>query len=74
VNDGAMLWRCFKRLMFLHFVIEAPMILVSHHLLKYFGFSMTLPLPSWQTIAFQCLCFFAIEDFYFYWVHRYDRT
>jgi sterol desaturase/sphingolipid hydroxylase (fatty acid hydroxylase superfamily) len=70
VNEKSQLWNCFKRLMFLHFVVELPMMIMSHPILDFLGMSMELPLPSLYSIVTTCLFSFFIEDFYFYVVHR----
>jgi len=37
----------------------------------YFGFSLAMEaLPKSRDLLWQIPVFFAIEDFYFYWVHR----
>jgi len=70
-NDAPTMWRCFKTLMFLHFCIEAPMILISHPIFQTLGFIKTTPLPSWTTLITAVLFCFFVEDFYFYWFHRF---
>jgi sterol desaturase/sphingolipid hydroxylase (fatty acid hydroxylase superfamily) len=70
VNDKTQMWKCFKRLMFLHFVIELPMMIMSHPILTFLGMTMELPLPSLSSILTMCAASFFIEDLYFYWVHR----
>jgi len=70
-NNWALHWRCLKQLLFLHFVIEFPMVLMAHNLFKYGGMSTDYQkIPSWWTIAWQMFAFLAVEDFYFYWIHR----
>jgi len=70
-NDFALQWRCLKRLLFLHFVIEFPIILLAHHFFRFLGMGTDYSqIPSWWTIAWQMVAFLAIEDFYFYWIHR----
>jgi len=70
-NDWNTMWKCFKWLMFLHFCVEAPLVYVSDPLLSMSGTSKTTPLPPWSRIFFQIAIFFIIEDFYFYWIHRF---
>eukprot|EP00123_Amoebidium_parasiticum_P012880 comp21631_c0_seq1/m.30370 comp21631_c0_seq1/g.30370 ORF comp21631_c0_seq1/g.30370 comp21631_c0_seq1/m.30370 type:complete len:343 (-) comp21631_c0_seq1:229-1257(-) len=69
-NTWAQQWRCFKALLFNHIVIQFPMMLLFHRVVKEFGFSIELPLPPVTTMAWQVIAFFLIEDFYFYWIHR----
>ena len=69
--SGAMVWKCLKRLIFAHFFIQFPMQLLFHFVADRMGFSMALPLPPVREIAWQLPVFFVIEDFYFYWIHRF---
>jgi len=59
-----------RRLLLLHFFLEAPMIALSHPILQFLGMETSLPLPAWTTIAWKIAVFFVIEDFYFYFIHR----
>jgi len=70
-NNGWQLWRCLRWVLFLHFCIEFPLMVIAHPLFKYLGIRSSLPLPLWSTVAWQCALSFVIEDFYFYWVHRF---
>jgi len=70
-NDGFKLWRCLTWVLFLHFLVEFPMIALSHPLLNLLGIRRTSPLPAWSSIGWMCLASFVIEDFYFYWIHRF---
>lgn len=70
-NTWALQWRCLKKLFFLHFVIEFPMVLLAHHFFRATGMSTDYKLiPSWWTLAWQMVAFLVAEDFYFYWIHR----
>lgn len=69
-NSGKEMWECFVKLMFNHWVIQAPMILLTHYYLTIMGYSMHAPLPKLSTMLFKCLLCFIVEDFYFYWIHR----
>jgi len=70
-NDWSLQWRCFKWLMFLHFVIEFPIVLLAHHGFRSVGMVTAYDqIPSWWTIAWQMVVFLMVEDFYFYWIHR----
>jgi sterol desaturase/sphingolipid hydroxylase (fatty acid hydroxylase superfamily) len=71
VNDAASIWRCMKLLLFLHVVIEFPMMYLTHPAMAYFGIRTSGALPQWHTLAWQMVVFFLIEDFYFYWIHRF---
>eukprot|EP00124_Ichthyophonus_hoferi_P005108 Ihof_evm3s668 gene=Ihof_evmTU3s668 len=70
VNSGDKVWHCFKSLMFNHCFVQLPMMFLFHLVVHRLGFSIALPLPSWQTIAWQVCVFYVIEDFYFYCIHR----
>mmetsp|Transcript_34768 Transcript_34768/g.87429 ORF Transcript_34768/g.87429 Transcript_34768/m.87429 type:complete len:274 (-) Transcript_34768:1135-1956(-) len=70
VNTWEIQWRCLKRLIFNHIVIQLPMILISHPILEFFGLRIDAPLPSFPLIFFKCCLFLIVEDFYFYWIHR----
>lgn len=65
-----MQWRCMKRLLFSHFVIQAPMIALTKLFLDLMGMSIAAPLPSWSTIGAVIFGCIVVEDFYFYWIHR----
>tara|TARA_B110000977_G_scaffold180628_1_gene240462 strand:- start:67 stop:1155 length:1089 start_codon:yes stop_codon:yes gene_type:complete len=69
--DGKMVLKCLKRLLLSHVFIQLPMQLLFHWVAQFFGFSMALPLPPVRDLAWQLPVFFAIEDFYFYWIHRF---
>jgi len=71
-NDRWSLWRCFKWLMFLHFVFELPIIVLTHPIFKGYLAAMRTdpPFPTLWTIAWQIVAFYLMEDFYFYWIHR----
>eukprot|EP01089_Gocevia_fonbrunei_P022835 TRINITY_DN9388_c0_g1_i1.p1 TRINITY_DN9388_c0_g1~~TRINITY_DN9388_c0_g1_i1.p1 ORF type:complete len:264 (+),score=33.08 TRINITY_DN9388_c0_g1_i1:78-869(+) len=70
-NDFPLQWRCIKRLLFNHIIIELPMIAFSHPIFKIMGMRTEWYLiPSWWKIIPLMFVFFVIEDFYFYWIHR----
>lgn len=64
-------WKCFKGLMFSHIVIQFPMMLLTHHVLKVLGFRLSSPLPRLSVVMLKVVGCFLIEDFYFYWIHRF---
>jgi len=70
-NDAGSLWRCTKMLLFLHFIIEFPMMYLTHPAMAFFGIRTTGSLPQWHTLAWQMVVFLLMEDFYFYWIHRF---
>lgn len=73
-NDWPLYKRCLKQLFFSHIVIQLPLILVSHPIFELLGIRTEAELiPSWWTIVGSCVLFLIIEDFYFYWIHRYGR-
>ncbi len=71
-NDWAKQWKCLKLLLFNHFVIELPLIMISHPIFHYLGIRTEANLiPSWYKVLVSCMAFLIIEDFYFYWIHRF---
>uniref|UniRef100_A0A7S2NNJ3 Fatty acid hydroxylase domain-containing protein n=1 Tax=Cyanoptyche gloeocystis TaxID=77922 RepID=A0A7S2NNJ3_9EUKA len=69
-NQFFLQWRCVKQLFVNHFLIQLPIMLVSHPTMEAIGMTWETPLPTWRTLAWQVVLFFFIEDFYFYWIHR----
>jgi len=63
--------KCIKGLIFNHLVIQLPMIMMADFGLSKLGFTLDMPLPKLHTIAWKCGVMFVIEDFYFYWIHRF---
>lgn len=63
-------WQCLRTVLTSHVLVQLPMMMLFHAVVKQFGFSLALPLPSWKTLAWQILAFYIIEDFYFYNIHR----
>ena len=47
------------------------MMLTFHFVVDLFGFKIAGPLPPFSDLAWQIPVFLVIEDFYFYWVHRF---
>lgn len=70
-NEKVAMWACFKHLMFSHVMIQAPMMLATYWFLSMMGFELHAPLPRLSTMMGKCVVNFIIEDFYFYWVHRF---
>jgi sterol desaturase/sphingolipid hydroxylase (fatty acid hydroxylase superfamily) len=71
-NDWPLYKRCLKQLFFSHIIIQLPLILASHPIFEFLGIKTEAELiPSWWTIIGSCVLFLIIEDFYFYWIHRY---
>jgi len=70
-NTWPVQWHCLRRLLFNHIVIQLPLMCLLHPLLSILGMSYSLPLPSWHTLVWQCFAAFVVEDFYFYWIHRF---
>eukprot|EP00897_Mesotaenium_endlicherianum_P001631 jgi/Mesen1/1496/ME000132S00437 len=74
VNTSAAQRKCLLKLMFYHFCVNLPVMILSYPVFKYMGFSSSLPLPSWKTVVGQIGSYFIIEDFVFYWGHRLLHT
>ncbi|KAI9318664.1 hypothetical protein BX666DRAFT_1930369 [Dichotomocladium elegans] len=63
-------WRCTKRVLYCHFVIESPIIFFFHPSATLLGMRITAPFPCWYQVLSQLIIFFVLEDFYHYHVHR----
>ncbi|CAM6050775.1 unnamed protein product, partial [Sphagnum compactum] len=74
VNTPAAQEKCVLRLLLYHTCVNLPLMIVSYPVFKYMGFTSQLPLPSWKVISFQILSYFILEDFIFYWGHRFLHT
>lgn len=74
VNSTAAQRKCVVKLFLYHCFVNLPVMILSYPVFKYMGFTSTLPLPSWQTVACQLAFYFVIEDFVFYWGHRLLHT
>ena len=70
-NDVPMHANCLRRLLFSHVFVQFPMMLMFHLVVEIFGFRIKGPLPAFSELAWQVPVFLVIEDFYFYWVHRF---
>eukprot|EP01112_Ceratiomyxa_fruticulosa_P012448 TRINITY_DN3447_c0_g1_i2.p1 TRINITY_DN3447_c0_g1~~TRINITY_DN3447_c0_g1_i2.p1 ORF type:complete len:269 (+),score=41.71 TRINITY_DN3447_c0_g1_i2:797-1603(+) len=66
----AMRWKCVKKLLITHFLVQLPMMAIFSPFIHKSGLTAQLPLPSTPSIFSSVLFCFLIEDFYFYWVHR----
>lgn len=66
---------CFRRVIFNHFLLVLPIILLTHPIFDMMGCKYTVDtIPPIQTIILQLVLFFLIEDFVFYWGHRALHT
>lgn len=64
-------WKCFRLLMFSHFLIQFPMIFGTYAFTETFGIAYDWDqMPRWYVIAAQVLICSVIEDTWHYWVHR----
>eukprot|EP01121_Diplochlamys_sp_Union-15-3_P020560 TRINITY_DN803_c0_g1_i1.p1 TRINITY_DN803_c0_g1~~TRINITY_DN803_c0_g1_i1.p1 ORF type:complete len:282 (+),score=24.82 TRINITY_DN803_c0_g1_i1:47-847(+) len=63
--------RCLKTVAFSHFCVQPILIVIGHYFLKHLGMEYSTPLPSWPKIAVIIIGCFIVEDFYFYWIHRF---
>jgi len=67
-----MVAKCLKKLLKSHVFIQLPMQMLFYFVAPYFGFSLELSaLPKAREFLWQIPTFFVIEDFYFYWIHRF---
>jgi len=63
-------WKCFKYLIFVHFVVQWGMMLLFKPVMLKLGLQVVGPLPSWSDVALTVFVSFILEDAYFYVVHR----
>lgn len=61
-------WKCLIQVLFNHLCIELPMMLAVEPV---FGLDLQPPFPSAMHVAWVVLASFVLEDFYFYWIHRF---
>lgn len=71
VNTGSVHWSCFKSIVYNHVCVQFPMMIVFHAVATTGVFTMETPLPSFKSLLWQVPVFYVIEDFYFYWIHRF---
>jgi methylsterol monooxygenase len=64
-------WKCFKLLMFSHFVVQFPMIFGTYTFTEMFGIPYDWELmPRWYDITGRVFICSLIEDTWHYWIHR----
>ncbi|OLY84170.1 Methylsterol monooxygenase [Smittium mucronatum] len=63
-------WKCFLTTLKSQLLFQPPLTLMFLPIAKHFGLITSLPFPSLETMIPQIICFFFMEDFYHYWVHR----
>jgi len=69
----AVRWGTFRTLAYSH-LTQPVMLVLAYPLLRYCGFSSTIPFPNWQEFLVQFLIINIFEDTGFYWVHRWMHT
>eukprot|EP00698_Gefionella_okellyi_P008041 TRINITY_DN1977_c0_g1_i4.p1 TRINITY_DN1977_c0_g1~~TRINITY_DN1977_c0_g1_i4.p1 ORF type:complete len:277 (-),score=26.69 TRINITY_DN1977_c0_g1_i4:96-872(-) len=69
-------WKCIRHLLFLHFAIQLPMVLLTTKpLLTWLGMSLDWHhAPTLWNLVETCIISMLIEDTYFYWMHRALHT
>jgi len=70
-NTWGGIWKCLKYLFFVHFVVQWGMMLIFRPVILWLGMVATPPLPSWKETLPILLVSLILEDFYFYWIHRF---
>ncbi|KAI4315313.1 hypothetical protein L6164_028137 [Bauhinia variegata] len=65
------MFKCYKDVMRMFFLIIGPLQLVSYPSIKIIGIRSGLPLPSGWEILSQLAVYFMIEDYTNYWIHRF---
>lgn len=71
INTSSTHWSCFKAIVYNHVCVQFPMMIVFHAIATTGVFTMETPLPSFRSLLWQVPVFYIIEDFYFYWIHRF---
>ncbi|XP_044476483.1 methylsterol monooxygenase 1-1-like [Mangifera indica] len=65
------MFRCYKDVMRMFFLVVGPLQLVSYPAIKMVGIRIGLPLPSGWEIFVQLAVYFVVEDYTNYWIHRF---
>ncbi|KGN55922.1 methylsterol monooxygenase 1-2 [Cucumis sativus] len=65
------IFRCYKDVMRMFFLVVGPLQLVSFPSIKMIGIRTGLPLPSGFEIVSQLVVYFMVEDYTNYWIHRF---
>lgn len=65
---------CLKVLVFNHLALALPLIYASYPILTFRGVEFGLPLPSLWDVMWRIPVYFLLEDFWFYWGHRFLHT
>ncbi|OMJ26198.1 Methylsterol monooxygenase, partial [Smittium culicis] len=63
-------WKCFWSMLKSQIFIQSPLVMLFLPIANFVGFNTSVPFPSFSSMVPQILCFFVIEDFYHYWMHR----
>ncbi|XP_030467610.2 methylsterol monooxygenase 1-1-like [Syzygium oleosum] len=67
----AEMWKCYKDVNRMFFLVVGPLQLVSYPSIKMIGIRTGLPLPSRWEILSQLVVYFLVEDYMNYWIHRF---
>lgn len=71
VNSAPLLKKALKGVLFSHFFVQLPMMLLFDPVAELFGMQVTdVPFPTWGKTARHLAVFFVFEDFYHYCAHR----
>ncbi|KAB1217104.1 Methylsterol monooxygenase 1-1 [Morella rubra] len=68
---SAEVFRCYKDVMRMFFLVVGPLQLASYPSIKMIGVRTGLPLPSGWEIISQLTVYFMVEDYTNYWIHRF---
>lgn len=64
-------WKCFKKLMFNHFIIQTPLLTGTYYYLEMTGIPYEYDkMPSWYMLCVRLIGCLMIEDTWHYWVHQ----
>ncbi len=64
-------YRCLIQVLFNHACIELPMMMAVEPVFGGGGLQLAPPFTTWWRVAWVVAVSFVLEDFYFYWVHRF---
>ncbi|KAI9219642.1 fatty acid hydroxylase superfamily-domain-containing protein [Blastocladiella britannica] len=63
-------WKALRGVLFAHYLVELPLMLLFHPTATMFGMRLDAPLPSFGRMAAETVLFMVIEDAFHYWAHR----
>jgi methylsterol monooxygenase len=70
-SNSKVVSNCVIKVLLSQLLVQLPMIMCFHYFVEGLGFRLHTPLPRPSTLLWKLPLFFIIEDFYFYWAHRF---